>query len=290
MPGTVFDIMKYAIHDGPGIRTVVFLKGCPLRCWWCHNPESQAPGPELMLNPDRCISCGECLTVCPTGTDPTLCTDCLRCVDVCHAGARTTAGRTMTVAQVITEIMKDAIFYEESGGGVTFSGGEPLMQPDFLCSLLEQCKARDLHTAIETSGFGRQEDLLRSAAKTDLFLYDLKLMDDDLHRKYTGASNRTILANLQALAAVHANIIVRIPVIPGINDSAENISATAAFAASLGGVREIHLLPYHTAGSHKYTRLGQRYLLPEIQPPTADTMSQLADCAKASGVPVKIGG
>ncbi|HWI63655.1 MAG TPA: glycyl-radical enzyme activating protein [Symbiobacteriaceae bacterium] len=282
--------MKYSIHDGPGIRTTVFLKGCPLNCWWCHNPESQEPQPQLMLNDDRCIGCGECQAVCPHGGDPDQCDDCLRCVAVCHAGARSAAGRTMTVESVMAEIMKDVIFYEESGGGVTFSGGEPLMQADFLYALLDECKRRELHTTVDTTGLGRLEDLLKVATKTDLFLYDVKLMDDEAHRKYTGVSNRAILENLRELAKVHRNIFVRIPVIPGVNDTEANLIATAAFTAGLSGVREVNLLPYHSAGAHKYSRLGMPYQLPETQPPTPETMQRLAGAAKACGLPVKIGG
>ncbi|HYF93036.1 MAG TPA: glycyl-radical enzyme activating protein [Symbiobacteriaceae bacterium] len=298
--GTIFDIMKYSIHDGPGIRTTVFFKGCPLNCWWCHNPESQAPGPELMLRPERCIVCGECASVCPNGaavlrdgaliTFSDKCRDCLLCVDVCHAEARSGAGRRVTAAEVMAEITKDLIFYEESGGGVTFSGGEPLMQPDFLCSLLEQCKKREIRTAVDTTGFARLSDLLRVGPHTDLFLYDVKLMDDAAHRKYTGVTNRIILENLRELARQHSNIIVRVPVIPGVNDTEENVTATAQFVADLPGVREINLLPYHKAGVQKYNRLGKPYELPDLEPPPDETMIRLAASIKHFGRPVKIGG
>ena len=183
--------MKYSIHDGPGIRTAVFLKGCPMHCWWCHNPESQETAPQLMLGAAACIGCGACLEVCPHGavsrqdgailTDPARCQDCLTCVDHCQSGARKGVGRSMTVNDVLAEVEKDLVFYDDSGGGVTFSGGEPLLQPDFLYSLLSGAKARELHTAVETTGFGKLQDLLRIGAVTDLFLYDLKLMDDAEH-------------------------------------------------------------------------------------------------------------
>lgn len=292
--------MKYALHDGPGIRTTIFFKGCPLNCWWCHNPESQAAGAELLLRGDRCIACGECASTCPHGavtvrngavvTDPGRCQTCLTCVSVCHADARAASGRSVPAGEVLAEVAKDLIFYEESGGGVTFSGGEPLMQPDFLCHLLEQCKAREIHTAVETSGFGKLSDLLRAAAHTDLFLYDLKLMDDAQHRKYTGVSNRIIIQNLRELSRHHNNITIRVPIIPGINDSEANLMATAELVADLPGVRSLNLLPYHKSGVAKYERLGKPYSLPDVEPPTDESMNRLAASAKACGRPVKIGG
>lgn len=298
--GRIFDIMKYSIHDGPGIRTTVFFKGCPLRCWWCHNPESQSTAPELMLWPDRCIACGECLQVCAHGavsqvggaivTNPDRCQDCLTCVGVCYSGARSAAGRTASVDEVMAEVAKDAIFYDESGGGVTFSGGEPLMQPDFLAALLERCKAREYRTAVETSGYGKLNDLLRVSDLVDLFLYDVKLMDEAAHRTYTGVSNRFILGNLRELSRQHANIHVRIPVIPGVNDSPANLAATGRFVADLPGVREIHLLPYHTAGAQKYRRLARTYELPDTQPPNGEAMNRLAESMQIYGKSIKIGG
>ncbi|HEY3368954.1 MAG TPA: glycyl-radical enzyme activating protein [Symbiobacteriaceae bacterium] len=292
--------MKYATHDGPGIRTTVFLKGCPLNCWWCHNPESQARDPEIMLREDRCIGCGECAQVCPSGAvvnlggtlmiDPGKCTVCLRCVSVCHAEARAVAGRTVTVDEVMADVKKDVVFYDESGGGVTFSGGEPLMQPDFLATLLAKCAELDIHTAVETTGFGKLRDLLKISASTDLFLYDLKLMDDAAHRKYTGVSNRIIHDNLQELSRQHANIVVRIPIIPGVNDDEANLMATGAFVAGLAGVREIHLLPYHKAGVGKYQRLRRVYELPGCEPPDTETMSRMASRMNVFGKKIKIGG
>ncbi|HYG57960.1 MAG TPA: glycyl-radical enzyme activating protein [Symbiobacteriaceae bacterium] len=289
--------MKYSIHDGPGIRTTVFLKGCPLNCWWCHNPESIAPGQQLMIRADRCIACGACLAACPHGavteafgTDKAKCQICLACVNACHAEARLAVARTVTVEQVLAEVAKDAIFYEESGGGVTFSGGEPLLQPEFLCRLLALCKAKEIHTAVDTTGFAKWPDLMRVSTCTDLFLYDLKLMDEAAHRKYTGVSNETILRNLQDLSRLHHNIIVRIPVIPGVNDCEENLVATGEFVAGLGGVREINLLPYHKAGVTKYQRMGKPYELPEAEPPSAATMQGLADTLRAFGKRVTIGG
>ncbi len=287
MTGTIFDIMRYSIHDGPGIRTTVFLKGCPLSCWWCHNPESQSAKKEILFNRDRCIGCGECKTVCPAGDGK--CLACGNCAGVCCSGARELVGKTVEPAEIIKEIEKDLIFYEESGGGVTFSGGEPLLQADFVQCLLELCRKREIHTAIETSGFAPLEKLLQLSAGTDLFLYDLKLMDDLKHQKYTGVSNRLIIQNLRALAAQHDNIIVRVPVIPGINDDDGNINKTGDFVSALG-IREINILPYHKAGMDKYERIGRTYLLPGLEPPTGERVAELAGILQGKGLKVKIGG
>ncbi|MEW6399257.1 MAG: glycyl-radical enzyme activating protein [Bacillota bacterium] len=300
MAGVIFDIMRYAIHDGPGIRTVVFLKGCPMSCWWCHNPEGQRPGQEIMLWAGRCIGCGECLKVCRHGAIinqggtvlavTEKCTLCGDCVTVCHAGARTIVGREVTAEEVMAEIRKDRDFYEESGGGVTFSGGEPLAQPGFLELLLKRCKEEEYRTAVETTGLAKLEDLLRISETTDLFLYDLKLMDDKEHRKFTGASNRVILDNLKALSLYHETIIVRVPIIPGVTDSEHNLLRLGEFLSGLRSVREVHLLPYHRHGADKYTRLSRRYSLPEMRPPDDETMNRIAERLKAAHKRIKIGG
>ncbi|NPV70034.1 MAG: glycyl-radical enzyme activating protein [Firmicutes bacterium] len=295
--------MKYGIHDGPGIRTIVFLKGCQMRCWWCHNPEGQRPGLEVMLWGERCIGCGECLKACrhgaivdaadgerPIHTLSEKCTVCGDCVKACYAGARTIVGRVATVDQVMEEIRKDRAFYEESGGGATFSGGEPMSQAEFLDALLQECKREELHTAVETTGFAKLEDLLRAGEKTDLFLYDLKLIDDEEHRKHTGVSNGVILDNLKALSLRHGNIIVRIPIIPGVTDTDRNLLKMGEFLSGLDDVREVHLLPYHKAGVGKYARLGKGYDLPALQPPSEQAMNGIAERLKNCGKRVKIGG
>jgi pyruvate formate lyase activating enzyme len=300
MAGIVFDIKKFSIHDGPGIRTTVFFKGCPLSCWWCHNPEGQSPEPELVLRESRCIRCGACLGVCDQGaiswnddvvfTDREKCVLSGACVEVCYAEAREIVGREMTVAQVMAEIERDIAFYDQSGGGVTFSGGEPLLQRDFLLALLKACKGEDIHTAVDTCGFAPWETLDDIREHVDLFLYDLKLMDDAKHRKFTGVSNELILKNLQRLSAQGHDIFLRVPIIPGINDDAENIRQIGAFAAALPHLNRVDILPYHRAAAEKYHRLNKIYGLPETRPPSNERMAEITQILKGFGLQVKTGG
>jgi pyruvate formate lyase activating enzyme len=297
--GLVFNIQKYSIHDGPGIRTTVFLKGCPLRCAWCHNPESQAPGPEISWSESRCIRCGQCWEVCPQAAavrpatpevDRQRCLRCGQCAAVCVTGARELVGRRWTVDEVLAEVLQDRLFYDESGGGVTLSGGEPLIQPEFAYAVLAACRAHGLHTAVDTCGYGRREDLLALATVADLFLYDVKILDDARHRQYTGASNLVILENLKALGEVRANIWIRVPVIPGFNDHERDVEATAAWVASLGNIRHLHLLPYHALGTNKAQRVGR---VPPVKPAAGsadDHLKTLAERARAYGLVVQIGG
>ena len=283
--GTVFNIQRYSIHDGPGIRTTIFLKGCPLNCWWCQNPESQLTEQETVFREDRCIGCGACSTICPSHviqiknglpvTEKEKCILCGKCIEKCPALAREMIGKKLTTEEVIKEIEKDLVFYEESGGGVTFSGGEPLKQSEFLESLLNGCRKKKIHTAVDTSGYISWEILNKINSKVDLFLYDLKIMDNERHKKYTGVSNEIILENLKKLSSIHNNIFIRFPVIPGINDDYQNIRETGEFLSSLK-IAQVNLLPYHYIGVDKYRRLGRTYKLATTQPPSEEKLSEVS--------------
>ena len=298
LSGIVFDIKKFSIHDGPGIRTTVFLKGCPLSCWWCHNPEGQALRPDLILRPERCILCGACLDVCKQGaivrreervtTERGRCVLCGACVEVCYAEARQSVGREMTVAEVMDEIGRDSPFYDTSDGGVTISGGEPLSQPDFLQGILAACGRRGFHTCLDTCGFGPWAVLDEIRGDVDLFLYDLKLVDDARHREVTGVSNERILENLQSLSHRGEHILLRVPVVPGVNDDAASVRAIGAFAASLPALEGIELLPYHKIGRDKYERLGKGCPMPEVAPPAADRIQEIRDELRSFGLCVKL--
>ncbi len=284
--GIVFDIMRFSTRDGPGIRTTVFLKGCPLTCLWCHNPESQQQTIEFMYRPSLCIGCLSCVDACPEGAitasgagvliDLKQCLLCGACLEVCYTDACQIVGREMPVSKVMAEIRKDVPFYDETGGGVTFSGGEPLMQSEFLGALLSACKQEDIHTAVDTSGSAPWNVIDALRQDVDLFLYDLKLLDDDLHLKYTGISNMRILENLRQLSRQGQKLRVRIPLIPGINDRPEALSALAEFIAGLPNRPEVELLPYHETGVEKYHRLGRDYTLGGVKPAQADEIAEAA--------------
>jgi pyruvate formate lyase activating enzyme len=298
--GLVFDIKRFSIHDGPGIRTTVFLKGCPMNCWWCHNPESQAPGPQMVIRESRCIRCGACLAACEHGavslaeegssTDRARCVLCGACTEVCYTEARELVGQQMTVANVMAEIKRDIAFYDQSGGGATFSGGEPLMQPGFLRALLQACEREEIHTVLDTCGFASWETLDGIRRHVDLFLYDLKLIRNDRHLRFTGVSNETVLSNLRALSHEGHKVIVRVPVIPGANDDKENMRQIAEFLADLPHQPSTHLLPYHASAAAKYERLDREFRMGDIHPPSDGTMAELAQVLEEYGLHTQIGG
>lgn len=287
--GLIFNIMRYSISDGPGIRTTVFLKGCPLSCLWCHNPEGQSPHKELIIRRDRCIQCGACLASCPVAGGEDSCRLCGKCAEVCCSGTRELVGREHTVPEALAEIEKDIVFYDESGGGVTFSGGEPLFQGDFLLALLQACKEQGIHTALDTTGFAPFSLLAAVSQYTDLFLYDLKLMDKVEHLKYTGVPNEGILSNLSRLAQGHQNVAVRVPIIPGITDTPGNLEAMAAFLKPIP-IRQVEILPYHNTAETKYQRLGRAYPLAGLASPAPEKMAEVAAYFAASGHRIIIGG
>ncbi|MBM3239715.1 glycyl-radical enzyme activating protein [Candidatus Poribacteria bacterium] len=299
--GLVFNIQKFAVHDGPGIRTTVFLKGCPLHCWWCHNPESIKGRKELVLFDNKCIGCGECFKVCPNKAHEVLpdgkrvyhkeiCVLCGKCTDICYAEALVMEGKEMTVEEVMVELRKDIPFYENSNGGITLSGGEPLFQHEFTLAILKQCKSEGLHTALDTSGQVPWRVYERVLPYVDLVLYDLKHIDSVTHRKYTGASNELILDNLVKISEYGVPIEIRVPIIPGINDAKKDIVGAAMFLNTLKNIILVDLLPYHRLGEAKYSRLGEKYKLEGLQPPSKEHINEIAEWIRSYGLEVHVGG
>lgn len=286
--GLIFNVQRFSIHDGPGVRSTVFLKGCALHCAWCHNPESQSPKQAFVRLAHRCMRCERCsdeelASPVVTGRDQTD-------VEACPTGALQAVGRMMTPEVLVAELLHDRIFFDESGGGVTFSGGEPLMQAEFVTECLRQLSAEGVHTALDTCGFARWQDLAVAAAHADLVLFDLKLMDDARHLAATGVSNDRILTNLRALAAIHPNIVIRVPIIPGVNDDAANLDATAACVAGLPGMRRVELLPYHATGEPKFARVGLACTLHDIPSPSHQELEYLAAHFRDRGLTITLGG
>lgn len=296
--GTITNIQKFSLHDGPGIRTTIFLKGCPLRCFWCHNPETHSINHQIIFFEERCTGCGVCTRRCPQNAikikdnhpvrDNSKCNLCGKCADFCPNNAQEYIGKDLTTREIMKEIIKDEAFYEESGGGVTFSGGEPLMYLDFLEDVLTSCKIRGIHTAVDTSGYAPWECFEKIIDKVDLFLYDLKLMNDEKHKKYTGVSNKVILENLKKLSDSGANIYIRMPIIVGVNDDS-HIDETIKFLLNLN-IIQVNLLPYHKMGMEKYKRLGINYKLTGDEKPSDENMKEIADKFRKAGIKVKVGG
>lgn len=296
--GTVFDIQRFSLHDGPGIRTIVFLKGCPLSCQWCSNPESQESSPVVMYKQSDCLHCGRCVAACgrkainfnnKTFIDRSLCSACGECVNACPSGALVLKGKKMTVQQVMIELKKDATTYRRSGGGITLSGGEPLVQYTFAGELLKACQAQGWDTAIETTGCGSEAAVEEVIPYVDTVLLDIKHMNPEKHKQYTGVSNDLILKNAQMISQI-SRTVVRVPVIPGFNYSEEEIEAIAEFAKTLRGVRTIHLLPYHTFGENKYNLLGRDYGLEGVKPIKPEDMDRCKAAVERQGFECIIGG
>ncbi len=297
----IFDIKRYAINDGPGIRIVIFMKGCNLNCTWCHNPESISARQERMYAQSKCIVCGTCVAACPEKaitltpegivTDAELCKLCAKCAEVCPTKAIEMSGKPMSVAEIMNEIEKERVFFDQSGGGVTFSGGEPLLHPEFLIELLDECGRRGIHRAVDTAGLVNTEILLEVAKRTDLFLFDLKLMDLKKHQNWIGKPNVKILENLKALAKTGARINIRIPLIGGVNDDKENISATARFVAELSGEKkEVNLLPYHKIAQTKYQKLGRPEEFHLLEEPAKEAQMRAISIFLENGIMANIGG
>jgi pyruvate formate lyase activating enzyme len=296
--GVVFNIQRASFHDGPGVRTTVFLKGCPLSCPWCHNPESLAHAPEVIIDPARCLSCGSCRDACPRPAPLPAgarlgaggCLACRACADACPTGARQVAGNQWRLGELLAELRRDRLAYDTSGGGVTFSGGEPLVQAPFLLACLEACRRAGLRTAVDTCGFAHRDTVVAVAAATELLLWDVKHLDEERHLALTGAPLAPILANLAAAARAGVPIWLRVPVVPGLNDDPANLAAVARLAARTPNVRRVSLLPFHRTGAGKLARLGRSDAMAGVREPTAARMRDLAALLAPAGIETRIGG
>jgi len=298
--GLITNVQRFSIHDGPGIRTTVFFKGCPLRCFWCHNPETLRPAQEVQVFASRCIGCRACLERCLNGAHVIqngqrqfrreLCQACGRCVETCYAEALVMAGRWWSVEELVEELLRDRPFYEQSGGGITLSGGEPLLQQAFSRRVLQRCKKEGLHTAIETAALCRWEDMEELLPWLDLIMMDIKVMDDAQHRAVTGVSNRLILENARRLANAGVPLLIRTPIIPSVNDSPEAVGEIASFIGSFPNLQGYELMPFHRLAESKYQSLGLDYQAHVLNTPARAQMETLAQHARELGVAnVKVG-
>lgn len=296
----VSNFQRFSVHDGPGIRTVVFLLGCPLRCKWCQNPETLKPNPELMMNHALCSGCSACIEMCPKNaismnesgqvvTDFQNCDRCWKCIGECYYHARQLTGKPYTVDEVLNVIKKDLIVYKNTGGGVTLSGGEPTLYTAFCYELFEKCKKDDIHTAMETCGFTDWENFEMLLKVTDLFLYDFKLFDSEKHKKYTSVDNEKILHNLEVLVKADAKVVIRIPLIPGVNDD-EEFRRIVQFVRGLKKVESIHIMPFHQIGSSKYDMIGVDYQLRNLKEENTQNVEKCKKIAAEMGFRVSIGG
>ncbi|MBR2188372.1 MAG: glycyl-radical enzyme activating protein [Eubacterium sp.] len=295
----VANIQKCCVHDGPGLRTVIFLKGCPLRCAWCQNPENLTASPSLLYNRESCLSCGACLEHCERGAgvltaqglvfDRTKCRTCTACADSCLTGAKSVCGKQMTVQEVYNYAMQDEMFYRTSGGGVTLSGGEPTIHAAFCRELFDRLHESGVHTALETCGYCRQEVMQRLAESTDLFLFDFKLYSEKAHIQWTGKSNQIIRQNLEQLTADGRRVIVRIPLVPGVNDG-EEFLAMMRYLSGLRGLKQIHIMPFHQVGSSKYGLAGKAYQMTGKAECTAEYAQAHALISEQYGFDTNIGG
>ncbi len=308
--GWIFKIQRHCIHDGPGIRTTVFFKGCPLSCLWCFNPESQNPRPEVVHSPDKCIVCGLCLKECPVPGalqpdvhepegpigkskithNKQLCTDCGSCLEVCPTGALSLIGYQISSEEVVETVLRDRVFYEKSGGGVTLSGGEVALQPDFAREILKGCRDKGIHTAIETCGHAPWREMEKVLEYTDTVLYDLKIVNSKKHLEFTGVSSELIFANMRKISDAGKELVLRLPLIPGLNDGEDDLSAAAELILSLPACAGVHLLPYELLGVDKYKKLGRGYELDKIRPPGEDFLEKVQSFFAARGIDVQIGG
>jgi pyruvate formate lyase activating enzyme len=301
MKGLIYNMQRFAIHDGPGIRTLIYMKGCPLKCLWCSSPQTQKPSPEILHIELNCKKCGRCIEACPNDAitisddecikiDRKLCQSCGECVETCLNQALKLAGKSITVEELFQEVNKDSPFYRRSNGGITVGGGEPTMQHEFVAAFLKRCKQIYIHTAIESCGYVKWEYLEKILKYLDLAYFDIKHMDPLVHKELTGVSNELILENIKKASILYP-VIIRIPIAPGLNDSDENILATAKFAAELGkNLQRIEILPYHKFGTHLYDQLDMEYKLKNVEPPKDEHMEKLKELIELCGVKAQIGG